>query len=308
MCPLCPLGPGPPPGSLWARKGSCGLPVSLRQLLGASQNTGCHLVSRPGQLAFGDWPGPGEGTQFPNARSATCGLESPQPRLTPRGEGWGVCLYLGSVHPQEYSRMSVLAGHRNSMSSTRSFLKRENGPREGAGFLRGLRGPSAHMAHRPAHTCGPFSHRTTHSPQMGSLRPWRLVALAVTRGQTPGLSEPGTRTWGHCLQGGAGLQAGEPWAGLSPQHQRSTDGPGQPGAWESRGGHRGEEATLPKARPQLSQEPGLPGSLSGFWAEKGQGESCSSLRGSWLSRIKFIYCLSYLENLPRDSKLPAYQP
>lgn len=90
---MCPLGPGPPPRSLWARKGSCGLPVSLRQLLGASQNTGCHLVSRPGQLAFGDWPGPGEGTQFPNARSATCGLESPQPRLTPRGEGWGVCLY-----------------------------------------------------------------------------------------------------------------------------------------------------------------------------------------------------------------------
>ena len=141
------------------------------------------------------------------------------------GLGCLVLLYLGSVHPQEYSRMLVLAGHQNSMSSTGSFLDRENGPREVKGFLQGLSGSSAHVAHKLAHTCECFARTSTHSSRMWSLWPWRLVGgirLAVMREKTPGLTEPERHNTGTiyremcpaCL--GWGLQAGMPWTGLSP--------------------------------------------------------------------------------------------
>lgn len=151
------------------------------------------------------------------------------------------------------------------MSSTCSFLKRENGPREGTGFLRGLCGSSAHMAHRPARMCGRFARTSTHSPQMRNLWPWRLlggIRLAVTRGKTPGLTEPGDTDTGTVYRGvhpsclGRGLQAGEPWAGLSPEHQWSTDGPGQPGPGRAKADIEEKRQHCPRPGPSSARSQG----------------------------------------------------
>lgn len=232
--PLCLLGPGQLLRSLWVLKGlpwfSC-VPEAAAWGFLEYWLSLCFKAWAAGLWGLAGSLGKESGSRMPGVCCVVWNLPSPSsaPEQSELYFGvFGFTLWAVCVRPQEYSRMLVLAGHWNSMSSTHSFLNRENGPREGKVFLQGLRGSSAYMAHKLAHACGCFTHTSTHSSQMWSLWPWRLVGgirLAVMREKTPGLTEPERQRLGHCLPGGAphqpgvGLQAGEPWAGLSPWHQ-----------------------------------------------------------------------------------------
>lgn len=91
--------------------------------------------------------------------------------------------------------------------------------------------------------------------------------------------------------------------GLSPSLSLSMGSPRPARAGRVKTGVEGGGNTV-QGQAQLSQEPGTPGPLPSFGAEKVQGEN---LRGGWQNRKQFLYLLMNLENLPEFQPPPISQ-
>lgn len=160
----------------------------------------------PSSWPFGTCQGPGEGSQFLNARSVMWGLESPQTPADPWETGLGclVLLHLGKcTSPGMFS--NVRAGRAPDVSKSNQFiLQRRKQAQRGQGFLQGGRRARSTLAHVPAHACGCLLQTPSQTRARVALEtPGGGRKTGSDEDQDPWAQGPGRRGHRHRLRGGA---------------------------------------------------------------------------------------------------------